>query len=231
MIGVFDSGMGALSAISEIRRLSPKQDISFYCDRKNAPYGTKTKSELITLVKRDVEILMDAGADSILMACCTASTVYEYLDENMKRICTPIIPPAARRAAELTKNGKVGVIATCATVRSKAFSRLLYSFPSVEFVIEKEAQALVSLVERGCRDGRVTPEDERAIATILSGFLEENIDTLILGCTHFPFLEGEIARLMPGVKIVSPSREGAIEILKNKSENGNGITISVDTGK
>ena len=220
--------MGALSAISEIRKLCPKQDVCYYCDRKNSPYGTKTKAELITLVERDVEILKNAGADSILMACCTASTVFDCLPEDIKGICTPILSPAAKRASELTKSGKIGVIATHRTVRSKAFSRLLYSFPSVEFVIEKEAQALVSLVERGVKDGRVTPEDERVISGILSGFEGENIDTLILGCTHFPFLAGEISRLMPNIQLVSPSREGAIEILKNTNGSGDGITVCIE---
>ena len=76
--------MGALSAISEIRKLCPKQDVCYYCDRKNSPYGTKTKAELIALVERDVEILKNAGADSILMACCTASTVFDCLPEERR---------------------------------------------------------------------------------------------------------------------------------------------------
>ena len=227
MIGVFDSGMGALSAISEIRKLAPQENVCYYCDRKNAPYGTKSKSELISLIERDVEILRNNGADKILMACCTASTVYDYLKEDTRRVCTPILLPTARRASQLTKNGRVGVIATHATVRSKAFSRLLYSYPGVEFVIEKEAQMLVSLVEGGARDENITREEKGVISGILSRFDGENIDTLILGCTHFPFLEGEISRLLPEVKTVSPSREGAIEILKNTNGKGSGITIEI----
>ena len=86
---------------------------------------------------------------------------------------------------------------------------------------------LVSLVERGVRDGIVTAEDERVISGILSRFDGENIDTLILGCTHFPFLEGEISRLLPKVKTVSPTREGAIEILKNTNGVGGGITLEI----
>ena len=225
MIGVFDSGSGGLTAISEIRKLAPNADICFFADRKNAPYGTKTKGELIRLVKTDIKILERCKVDKILMACCTASTVYPCLPKNMRRIAVPIIEPTAREAARVTKSGKVGVIATDATVASGAFTSELGRYKSVLSVREIRAQKLVALIEGGVTDSTITKSGRRELLRILSPLFEEDIDTLILGCTHFPHLEEEIARCFPSLKIVNPSREGAKKILENVSTAGTGRTL------
>ena len=225
MIGVFDSGMGGLTAISEIRKFAPNVDICFFADRKNAPYGTKSRSEIIDLVKADISILKNFGADKILMACCTASTVYSYLPEDMRFIAMPIIEPAVKAAARVTKNGRIGVIATEATVSSHAFSQSLAKRNEIAEIHELATQELVALVEGGVTDRTATPSERKILHRILSPLFEKNIDTLILGCTHFPHLEMEIGRCFPSVNLVNPSREGARELLSNTDGAGTGKTI------
>ena len=222
MIGIFDSGVGGITVAKELRRLSPLSDLCFFADRKNAPYGTKSEAELIPLVKRDAEILFNMGAERIIMACCTASTVHRLLPEELKRITVPIIEPTARAAAKATKNGKIGIIATEATVRSSAFGKALSKYEVIRDVLEVPAQPLVGMVESGARDGNIGKNDKMLLCEILTPFRHGGFDTLILGCTHFPHLYGEISEILPGVKIISSSHEGALEIVKEplKKENG-----------
>ena len=225
MIGVFDSGAGGLTAIAELRRLMPSADICFLADRKNAPYGTKGKDELIRLVCADISKLRRAGAEKILMACCTASTVYDALPFKMRAVSHPIISPTAKEAARITNNGKIGVIATEATVAASAFAKALARYPSVKEVHELPTQRLVSLVEGGTVDGRVGSRERDELFRLIRPMREYGIDTLILGCTHFPHLEREISGCLPGVRLVSASREGAREIIKSSKNTGKGKTI------
>lgn len=224
MIGVFDSGAGGLTAISELRRLMPSADICFLRDGKNAPYGTKTKRELIRLVERDILNLCRNGADRILMACCTASTVYEELPSEMKDVALPIIEPTAKEAARITTCGKIGVIATEATVDSGAFTNALSKFEEIKDVYELPLQRLVAMIENGAVDGRLKSSEREELARLLSP-MKNKIDTLILGCTHFPHLEREISGCLPGVRLVSSSREGAKEIYRLTKNEGKGKTV------
>ena len=225
MIGVFDSGAGGLSAIAEIRKLSPEADVCFFADKKNAPYGTKTPQELLRLVKYDIIKLRNFGANKILMACCTASTVYSSLPKEMREISVPIILPTAKEAARVTKHGSVGVIATEATVASQAFTKQLSRFSSVKEVFELPLQRLVALVEGGASDNGITKAEKDELYKMLLPIREKKLDTLILGCTHFPHLEREIEDCLPKVKLISSSREGAREILKNTSPKESGKTF------
>lgn len=228
MIGIFDSGAGGLTALSELRKIQPSIDICFLADRKNAPYGTKTRREIIKLVTEDIIKLRSAGADTILMACCTASTVYPFLRSGLKRVACPIIAPAAEEAALVTENGKIGVIATDLTVRSGAFSKELSKYKTAS-VTELPAQELVSLVESGVKDGSMTEGARKKLANLLSPLKAERIDTLILGCTHFPHLEREISGCLPGVRLINPSKEGAKKIIKNSPTlQGKGITVYLE---
>lgn len=225
MIGLFDSGAGGLATLAELRALCPSADICFFADRENAPYGTKDRDTLVRLVRRDIEILRSAGADKILMACCTASTVYPLLNRAERDIAVPIIAPAARAAARATKNGKVGVISTRATHRSGAFGRALRAVSPSLSVTEWEAQELVALIEGGVSDEDSTPAARAKIARLVAPAIDAGIDTLILGCTHFPRVGGIIASCLPSVTLVSSAREGALEIAKSSDTDGCGATI------
>ena len=225
MIGVFDSGAGGLTAIAEMQRINPSVDICFLADCKNAPYGTKSERELTRLVREDVSRLLDAGAENILMACCTASTVHNLLPDGMKKITLPIIAPAAKEAARVTRLGRIGVIATSATVRSGRFSKELFQYGSVKDVFELPTQELVSLVECGATDRHMITRDREILYNILKPIKSFGIDTLILGCTHFSHLEREIGACLPGVRTVNASKIGAKEIIKRNLGYGKGKTV------
>ncbi len=213
MIGVFDSGVGGIISYRELRRLLPREDILFLADRKNAPYGTKSKEELLSLVKTDIKRLTQLGAMHILIACCTASTVYAELSEEEKRISTPIIDPTAlllRKEAE-KKDGiyRVYVIATEHTCSSHAFKSSVAKYsPSTE-VIEHPTQELVSIVERGQRDGATDRYTESFLDSLSESIKEASPDALVLGCTHFSHLRGELERRLPEITTVSPAHIGA----------------------
>lgn len=224
MIGVFDSGVGGYCAFREIRRLLPREDIVYLADRKNAPYGTKSEDEIIAFTRANIKRLRSIGVEKILIACCTASSVYDALDEGEREISLPIITPGAKMAAS---GKKIAVIATERTVKSRAFSREIAKF-SDSPVVEFPAQRLVSLVEGGCRDGRINRECETELDRIAGLVKESKADRLVLGCTHFSHLESELGRRC-GVKTVSPAREGATKLLKmiknHRCESGRTIYI------
>ena len=224
MIGVFDSGVGGLTALAELRRLLPRTDMIYLADRKNAPYGTKSEEQILSLAENCIKRLIAAGAERILIACCTASTLYRRLPDEAQRITTPIIAPAARAAVKVS-HGKIAVIATEATVRSHAFAKAIIS-ERICRVNEYPAQELVAMVEGGASDRiPLTVEQKSRISHILSPIRESGADTLILGCTHFPHLAGHIARLLPEVNLISPSLEGALEIAKSTEDRGGGATV------
>ena len=213
MIGIFDSGAGGIAVTRELRSLLPRADIVFFRDRPGAPYGTKSKPELKELIAHDINTLLEVGADKILMACCTASTLYTDLDEKHRTVSTPIIAPTAKVAASITRCGKIGVIATNTTALSHAFSTELHKLDPTLTVYEWQAQPLVALVESGARDGRMSEGEFEIIKKTISDAIMSDIDTLILGCTHFPLIEKAISSLLPGVMIVSSAKEGARSML------------------
>ncbi len=206
MIGIFDSGVGGICAYREVRRRFRREDIIYLADRKNAPYGTKNKDELVALTKTDIERLLKMGARKILIACCTASSVHSLLPKKLREISLPIIFPAARVASTF---GCVAVIATEHTVFSHAFSREI-SRLSDSLVFEFEHQRLVALVEKGnkgdCRE---------ELQKIKKEVSETGASALILGCTHFSHLEGELRELLPNIRIISPAREGANALIES----------------
>ncbi len=208
-IGVFDSGAGGLCALERLAALLPGEEFLFFADRKNAPYGTKCREELIALCRADIARLRERGADRILIACCTASTVYPFLTDGEKQVCTPILFPAAKAAAAHARGRRVGVISTEATARSGAFVREIRKIAPAAKVSSVAAQSLVALVESGVRDGRISQKDKEKISLALSPLPKEEIGALILGCTHFSRLKRTIGELLPGVRIVDAAEEGA----------------------
>lgn len=222
MIGIFDSGVGGICAFQEVRRLLPREDILYLADRKNAPYGTKTKEEILALTRADIKRLRLMGADKILIACCTASSVYDLLNEEEREISLPIIRPASEKAAS---GRRIAVIATERTVLSGVFEKELSTLTDAP-VLQMAEQNLVALVEGGCRDGKITSECEDEIERISGRIKSFGADRLILGCTHFSHLEGSLQKSC-GIRTVSPAREGARALVKMikqcRKENGRNV--------
>lgn len=218
MVGIFDSGRGGELALRYFRRMMPSADIAFLADRKNAPYGVKSREMIIALAERNIELLRKQGASTVLIACCTASTVYGNLSEGMRRDVIPIIDETARRAANTSETGRIGVLATSATVRSKAFENSVRSFRNEAFVVSRASPVLVEAIERyGTADDAILDSE--------LAYLGEGVDTIILGCTHFAALEDKIRKR--GYLTVNSARVGA-ELLAEHTECGRGVTLYIN---
>ena len=204
MIGVFDSGRGGIASLIRIRRALPMLDIAYLADRKNAPYGTKSKAELCELVEHDIARLKAFGVDEILIACCTAGTVYKSLKPSVQRGVFPIIERCAQTAAAMTDTGRVALVATEATVKSGAFGQALQKYGK-ELSLSVPLQSLVGIVEAG--------KPYTAAQGIIKGAAEKikmsGADTLILGCTHFSYLLDVFESEFPDIKIVDAATVGA----------------------
>lgn len=187
-IGVFDSGVGGLSCVPAIKKALPNETIIYFGDTKNAPYGTRSKEEIIDLSLADARRLVDMGCKALAIACNTISaTAIPALRKEFSIPIIGIIEPAVDLAKKEYSDKKVGVIATKATVESGA-----YPFDA------KSASEFVPFIEN---EGRVPDE---VIQSVLSDFAEE-LDVLILGCTHFPFAKDDIKRLYPELELLNPA--------------------------
>ncbi len=207
-VGVFDSGVGGLTVVKEIIKILPYENIVYLGDTANVPYGGKSRQELIRIGRNIIEFFLEQGVKAVVAACNTSSSV--SVPELRKLYPVPIVDvigPGALDAADTTRSGRVGVIATEATVNSAAYTRHLRSLrPDVE-VWEVACPRFVPLVEQGVLDG---PEAEEAARQYLEPLRCRGIDTLILGCTHYPFLIPVIRRTLgDGVALVDPARATA----------------------
>ncbi len=209
MTGIFDSGRGGVTVAKELRALLPSEDIILLCDRKNAPFGSKNRYELTEIATENIRLLASLGAERVLIGCCTASAVYPYLDEESRQIAIPIIEPIASAAERATENGKIGVIATEATIRSRVFRDTL-TRDGYTNICDIALQWLVSEIEGGFSDECPNGKSIKRLECALMPLKDYGIDTLILGCTHFPVVSGIIADILgEGVRLISSAYEGA----------------------
>ncbi len=218
-IGVFDSGLGGLTVVRALRRRLPHEALVYFGDSARVPYGNKSPT-LVKQYGREIsEFLIGKGAKLIVVACNTASAL--ALGELRATFQVPIIgviEPGAEAAVKATQTGQVGVIGTLATVRSGAYEKALVKhLPSVK-VTSKACPLFVPLVEEGWTDGDIP---ERIAQTYLSSIHANGVDTLILGCTHYPLLAPVIRKVMtPSVTLVDSAETTALETEKvlNQSE-------------
>ena len=210
MIGLFDSGLGGINTAEELRRLLPRESLLLLADYERAPFGEKSAEELVPIIEENVRRLLAAGAERVLIACCTASTLHGSLSKEAKEMSIPIIAPTARAANLATKNGKIAVIATEGTVRSHEFKKRLRN----RDVLEIPAGELVRISEDG---GELDPRLPDALRRIMDSASELGADTLILGCTHFHSLREAITEEAAKRKIkniISSAKEGATELYR-----------------
>lgn len=208
-IGVFDSGVGGLTVAREIIRQIPNERIVYFGDTARLPYGTKSKDTIIRYARQIVNFLMDEGVKAIVVACNTASAY--ALEEIKDEIEVPIIgvvKPGARTAVSVTKNNRIGIIATEGTINSGLYTRLIHEEnPDIE-VVGKACPLLVSLVEEGWLHDSIT---DQVLERYLESLKQENIDTLVLGCTHYPLLRSSIGKIMGDkVNLVNPAFYGRL---------------------
>ena len=218
-IGVFDSGVGGLTVVKELMEQLPDERIIYYGDTARVPYGNKSRETVIRYSREIADFLCEQKVKAIVVACNTASAL--ALDELTKTVPVPIIgvvKPGARAAAEATVKGRIGVIATKATVNSGIYEEYLKAKKPEIRVFAKACPLFVPLVEEGLTDDPIT---DSIIHRYLDGLLEEGIDALVLGCTHYPLLKDSIARAVGrNVMLVNPAFETARSFKELLTEKG-----------
>ncbi|MGM9662420.1 MAG: glutamate racemase [Oscillospiraceae bacterium] len=212
-VGVFDSGLGGLTAVRELRRILPGEDIVYFGDTARVPYGSRSPEMLLKYARQDMRFLRSFDLKAVLVACGTVSTT--ALPQLRRENDIPIlgvVEPACRAAARATRNKRVGLIATAASIRSGAYERALAEMDGEIRVRGKACPLFVPLVE----NGRVRPGDV-VIETVAREYLQElkdwGADTLILGCTHYPLLMEVIGGVMgEGVALINSGAAAAEEL-------------------
>ncbi len=220
-IGVFDSGLGGLTAVHSLWRILPEEDLIYFGDTARVPYGGRSRETILKYARQDVRFLRSFDLKAILIACGTVTTTsLDILQAENDLPMVGVVEPTCRRAALVTKNRRVGLIATAASVRSGAYEAALRRLDPEIRVFSRACPLLVPLVE----NGRVRPGDvviEAVAREYLAPLKEAGVDTLILGCTHYPLLTDVIGGIMgPGVELVSAGEESAFELKRMLKARG-----------
>lgn len=213
MIGVFDSGVGGLTVVREIFKKLPDYRIIYFGDTARTPYGTKSRETIIKYAREDAKFLMEQGAKIIVIACNTASAVAsEILRKELGVPVFEVIMPAVSAAVAATRNKKVGVIGTRATIGSGVYETTIRKDHQDIEVMSQPCPLLVPLVEEGWLSD---PETKRITRKYLQPLKNKQVDTLILGCTHYPVIKNIIAQRMgKKVKLVDSAEEVVGELKK-----------------
>lgn len=218
-IGIFDSGLGGLTAVKEISKLLPNEDIVYFGDTGRVPYGTRSRETILRYAKQDVAFLCYREVKCIVAACGTVSCVATNLGDSVNLPFTGVVSPTCYDAAKKTKNKKIGVIGTTATIKSGAYENELKRRDNSFEVFSTDCPLFVPLVENGFID----KNDKIAKLTVkhyLSELKEQGIDTLILGCTHYPIIKDTIKAYMGrSVKLIDPGVQTATYVAKVLSQN------------
>lgn len=212
-IGVFDSGVGGLTVAREIMRQMPNEKIIYFGDTARVPYGNKSKETITRFSRQIARFLQSHDVKTIVVACNTASAyAIEELEKELDIPVIGVVKPGAKMAAEVTRNDRIGVIATEGTIGSGLYSRYLKQLRPDAVIYAKACPLFVPLVEEGLWEDPVTEEIARRY---LAELIDLDIDTLILGCTHYPLIRSVIGRVMGSdVTLVNPAYETAIALKK-----------------
>ncbi len=213
MVGIFDSGLGGLTALKEAHRLTSGEPLIYFGDTGRVPYGTKSPETIKRYALQDASFLVSKGVDAILVACGTVSTTaLELLSERFSLPIIGVVEPAAEAAVKATKNGKIGIIGTNATVNSRAFEKKMNALESGLTIFSQSCPLFVPLVESGFTD-RGCEITKLACKHYLSRLRESGIDTLILGCTHYPIISEIIGDVLPNVTLINTGAEAAKKLV------------------
>jgi glutamate racemase len=210
-IGIFDSGIGGLTVLRELKKRLPYENTIYLGDTARVPYGTKSKETIIRFTTESVLFLLSKDVKLIIIACNTSSSLaLGVLKKNFKVPILGVIQPGAKEAVYATRNRRIGVIGTRATIESYAYEEEIKKLDSKIQVFSQACPLFVPLVEEGLLNGRITFEIAREY---LEPLKKADVDTLILGCTHYPLLKSPIRRIMgKSVTLIDSAKQVACEV-------------------
>ncbi len=195
-IGVFDSGLGGLTCVMELMQLMPNENIVYFGDTARIPYGTRSKETITEYANQDIGFIKKHDVKMIIAACGTVSSVVGGVKDPAGEVpFTGVVIPAVQTACAAARNGRIGVIGTAATIRSGAYGRAIRAIRSDAVVLGNSCPLFVPMVESGITD-KNDPVVKSMVERYLSPIRNENVDVLILGCTHYPLLRDAIADFM-----------------------------------
>ena len=223
MIGIFDSGIGGLSVFREIRKVLPEQSYVYYSDNAHCPYGEKTREYIIDRARAITRFLLEKGCEIIVVACntATAAAIATLREEFPVKFIG--MEPAIKPAAQATKTGVVGVLATAGTLRATKYIDTRARWAQNVRIVEHIGQGFVELVEKGITTG---PEAESTVRNSLMPLLDAGADMIVLGCTHYPFLSETISKVASEaypereIKIIDPAPAVARHLIEVMTEEG-----------
>jgi glutamate racemase len=220
-IGVFDSGIGGLTVLQALVELMPREDFIYLGDTARLPYGTKSNEVIIRYSRENTEFLLAKDIKLLVVACNTASAV--ALEEIARATIVPVIgviEPGARAAVKASRSGKIGVIGTEATIASGAYTRMIQRLRPRAEIYTRACPLLVPLVEEGWTDNLIA---EQTVAHYLGSLKDSGIDTLLLGCTHYPLLRALFGRVLGrGVRLIDSATATAAAVRERLAASGLG---------
>jgi len=209
-IGIFDSGVGGLTVLKAIRDLLPSENLIYFGDTARVPYGTKSPKTIIKYSIQNAKLLQAYNIKMLVVACNTSSShALEILKEEFPFPVIGVVKPGAKLAVASTRRGKIGVIGTEATIKSRAYRKEIISLNPFCEVFEKACPLFVPLIEEGWLNDSVTRE---VANRYLRELIERGIDTLVLGCTHYPLIKGLIGEIYPEVELIDSAEAVAVEV-------------------
>lgn len=212
-IGIFDSGFGGLTVMSAISKLMPKENIIYFGDTAHVPYGSKSKKIVTEFATKISKFLVKNNVKMIVIACNTASAFsLDYLKKNIKVPVIGVIKAGSVMAAQNTKNKKIGVIGTEGTIKSSAYEKEIKKYDNKINCFSQACPLFVPLVEEGWNNGKITKD---IIKVYLKNLVDKKIDTIILGCTHYPLLKNTIKKVI-GKKINIVDSANAVALVVKK---------------
>ena len=223
MIGIFDSGIGGLSVFREIRKVLPEQSYVYYSDNAHCPYGEKSREYIIDRARTITRFLLEKGCEIIVVACNTATAAAISTLREEFPIKFIGMEPAIKPAAQSTKTGVVGVLATAGTLKATKYIDTRARWTQNVSIVEHIGQGFVELVEKGITTG---PEAETTVRTSLTPLLDAGADMIVLGCTHYPFLSDTIKKIASEVypdrdiDIIDPAPAVARHLMEVMAEEG-----------
>lgn len=214
-IGIFDSGFGGLTVMSSINKMLPRENIIYFGDTAHVPYGSKSKDTVIKFSKDIASFLTEHGIKMLVIACNTASAfALPALKKTLPIPVIGVIEPGAKAAVSTTKNKKIGIIGTEGTINSKSYPKAINK-KSKYTVYQQACPLFVPLVEEGWHTGKITDD---IVKYYLKPLMGKNIDTLVLGCTHYPLLKKTLRKNTGNINLIDSAQATAAEVKKILSE-------------